>query len=244
MSVTNIRVRTTSARPKPASARAASMIARTARVCPARSPGWSDRPSGPASVVPATQHAVADHDRPAVAGDRLERAARRDPPASRRAVTAGSRARPGPPGRPRSPGAGRPAASSAARSSRPRGTRPANGRCRRSGRVRRGSGCPCPRSCWRRTRRRWTASRDLEPERLRDGLRVLHEPAAPGRASPSATSAPSPRTRPTCPGPRSPRRSAGSPPPRPRARSRVVAADVDLERAALGARRSGASRRR
>ena len=30
-------------------------IARAARVWPERSPGWSDRPSGPASVVPATQ---------------------------------------------------------------------------------------------------------------------------------------------------------------------------------------------
>ena len=56
MSVTNIRVRTTSARPKPASASAASMIARLARAWAAISPGWLDRPSGPASVVPATQH--------------------------------------------------------------------------------------------------------------------------------------------------------------------------------------------
>ena len=56
MSVTNIRVRTTSARAKPASARAASMISRTARVWAPASPGWREMPSGPASVVPATQH--------------------------------------------------------------------------------------------------------------------------------------------------------------------------------------------
>ena len=42
MSVTNIRVRTTSARAKPASASAASMIANAARAWPPASPGWSD----------------------------------------------------------------------------------------------------------------------------------------------------------------------------------------------------------
>ncbi len=57
MSVRNIRVRTTSVSAKPASARARSMISKIARVWAARSPGWRDRPSGPASVVPATQQA-------------------------------------------------------------------------------------------------------------------------------------------------------------------------------------------
>ena len=101
---------------------------------------------------------VADDDRPAVAGDRLPRPARRDPSTRRLghpARTAGRRrARRAPPGRARSPAAARRAASSAARSSRPRGTRPASGRCRRSARGRRASARPCPTSCWRRTRRR------------------------------------------------------------------------------------------
>ena len=57
MSVMNIRVRTTSSSAKPPSARARSMIAKTARAWPAMSPGCCDVPSGPASVVPATQHA-------------------------------------------------------------------------------------------------------------------------------------------------------------------------------------------
>ena len=56
MSVTKMRVRTTSVRAKPASVRARSMIPSAARAWAAGSPGWSDRPSGPASVVPATQH--------------------------------------------------------------------------------------------------------------------------------------------------------------------------------------------
>ena len=56
MSVTSIRVRTTSESPKPASARAPSMMASAARAWPEMSPGCSDRPSAPASVVPATQH--------------------------------------------------------------------------------------------------------------------------------------------------------------------------------------------
>ena len=46
----------------------------------AMSPGWRDRPSARRRCVPATQHDIADDDRPAVAGDRLPRAARRDPP--------------------------------------------------------------------------------------------------------------------------------------------------------------------
>ena len=53
----NIRVRTTSSSAKPASLRAPSMIASAARAWPAASPGWSDAPSGPASVVPLTKHA-------------------------------------------------------------------------------------------------------------------------------------------------------------------------------------------
>ena len=56
MSVTNIRVRTTSAGANPASARARSMIAEGRPRLGGESPGWRDRPSGPASVVPATQH--------------------------------------------------------------------------------------------------------------------------------------------------------------------------------------------
>ena len=32
------------------------VMARTARACPATSPEWRERPSGPASVVPDTQH--------------------------------------------------------------------------------------------------------------------------------------------------------------------------------------------
>ena len=57
MSVTNIRVRTTSSSANPASASARSMIANAARAWAAASPGCSETPSGPASVVPATQHA-------------------------------------------------------------------------------------------------------------------------------------------------------------------------------------------
>ncbi|HEV8489991.1 MAG TPA: hypothetical protein VGQ58_09420 [Candidatus Limnocylindrales bacterium] len=56
MSTTNIRVRTTSASEKPPSSRARPTISKAARACAAASPGWRDRPSGPASVVPATQH--------------------------------------------------------------------------------------------------------------------------------------------------------------------------------------------
>jgi len=56
-SVTYIRVRTTSSSPNPASTSAASMIPKIARAWAAGSPGWVERPSGPASVVPATQHA-------------------------------------------------------------------------------------------------------------------------------------------------------------------------------------------
>ena len=33
------------------------MISSVARAWPAMSPGWRDTPSGPRSVVPATQHA-------------------------------------------------------------------------------------------------------------------------------------------------------------------------------------------
>ena len=54
-SVTYIRVRTTSARANPPSARARSMMSSAARACAPASPGWRDRPSGPASVVPDTQ---------------------------------------------------------------------------------------------------------------------------------------------------------------------------------------------
>ena len=55
MSVTNIRVRTTSKSVNPPSISARSMISKIARAWPATSPGCSDAPSGPASVVPATQ---------------------------------------------------------------------------------------------------------------------------------------------------------------------------------------------
>ena len=56
-SVTNIRVRTTSVSANPASASAASMMSSAAAACAPASPGWRDRPSGPASVVPDTEHA-------------------------------------------------------------------------------------------------------------------------------------------------------------------------------------------
>ena len=78
---------------------------------------------------------------------RLPRPARRDPaPATRRHRALGGRAAPGEDVRVarRSRAAARRAASSAARSSRPRGTPPGRGRCRRSVRGRRGSGRPCP----------------------------------------------------------------------------------------------------
>ena len=52
-----IRVRTTSASSKPASARACSIVPNAARAWAPTSPGWRARPSGPASVVPETQHA-------------------------------------------------------------------------------------------------------------------------------------------------------------------------------------------
>ena len=52
-----IRVRTTSSSANPASPSAPSTIANAARAWAAASPGWSDAPSGPASVVPETQQA-------------------------------------------------------------------------------------------------------------------------------------------------------------------------------------------
>jgi hypothetical protein len=55
MSVTYIRVRTTSPSVKPASERAFSTMANAARAWPPGSAAWSERPSGPASVVPETQ---------------------------------------------------------------------------------------------------------------------------------------------------------------------------------------------
>ena len=55
MSVTNMRVRTTSSSVKPASPSAVAMMASVALAWAAMSPGCADRPSGPASVVPATQ---------------------------------------------------------------------------------------------------------------------------------------------------------------------------------------------
>ena len=56
-SVTNIRVRTTSSTPNPPSARAVAMMSSVALAWPATSPGCRETPSGPRSVVPATQHA-------------------------------------------------------------------------------------------------------------------------------------------------------------------------------------------
>ena len=53
---TYIRVRTTSPTPKPASSSARITIANAARAWAAASPGCSEVPSGPASVVPAIQH--------------------------------------------------------------------------------------------------------------------------------------------------------------------------------------------
>ena len=133
-----------------------------------------------AAVRPGVRRAghparIADDDRPAVAGvashgppDEIDGVARvRDRPTrrgqsgrpSRQARTSGIA------GDRRA--AARRAAPSAARSSPPRGTRPARGRCRRSARARRGSGRPCPTSCWRRTRRRSRASSSVEPEAAR-----------------------------------------------------------------------------
>src|SRR6478736_3562525 len=56
IATTYIRVRTTSRSEKPASASAVSMIRQTALAWAPASPGWSDWWSGPASVVPLTQH--------------------------------------------------------------------------------------------------------------------------------------------------------------------------------------------
>ena len=187
MSVTNIRVRTTSARAKPASASAASMIASAARAWAPTSPGWSDRPSGPASVVPGDPARVADDDRPAVAGDGLPRPARRDPPAlGHRAAGVGRPVAPRvvAPGDDlgvarRSPAAGRPAASSGARSSRRRGTRPASGRCRRSGPSPSRLGTPSPDVVLASDAPPVEASATSKPSALGDGLGVLDQPAAP-----------------------------------------------------------------
>jgi len=41
---------------KPACSSAVAMMPNAARACAAASPGWSDAPSGPASVVPETSH--------------------------------------------------------------------------------------------------------------------------------------------------------------------------------------------
>ena len=93
MSTTNIRVRTTSASVNPPSARARSMIAKTARAWPATSPGCCERPSGPGVGRPGDPARVADDHGPAVARRGLPRPARRDapPPAG-----AGLRRRPSP----------------------------------------------------------------------------------------------------------------------------------------------------
>jgi hypothetical protein len=55
MSTTKILVRTTSCSENPPSPSARSMIAKIVRACAAMSPGCCEVPSGPASVVPATQ---------------------------------------------------------------------------------------------------------------------------------------------------------------------------------------------
>ena len=191
--------------------------------------------------------ALADDDRPAVAGGRLPRPARRD--ASRRPVTRGSVA-PGEDLRvaPRSPAAARPAASSAARSTRPSRYSAGEWSLPPIGPSPSRLGTPMPGGRVGVGRAARGGVVDLEAERVRDGLGVLDEPAAPLRASPSATSAPSPRTRPSCPGPRSPRRCARISASAVSSASRVDRPDVDLERAALGddvrARPAARSRRR
>ena len=170
------------------------MIARTARAW-ARDVARMARPAVRAGVGRAGDPArIADDDRPAVAGDGLPRAARRDPPALASCRPRSASVAPGEDLRVarRSPAAGRPAASSAARSSRPRGTPPGawslppiGPRPSRLGtpmpggrvRVRRAAGRRC------RATSKPSASRHA-PGRARPAGRCA-------RASPSATSAPS-----------------------------------------------------
>ncbi len=125
---------------------------------------------------------VARRRSPGCSRRRLPRAARRDPPALAGHPGRRSAGRPparrGPRGRGRSPAAARRAAWSAARSSRPRGTPPASGRCRRSGPARRASARPSRRSCSRPTRRRSPRRATSKPRRSATRLRVVDEPAA------------------------------------------------------------------
>ena len=221
------------------------MISRTARACAADvARDARDRPSGPGVGRAGDPARVADDDRPAVAGDRLPRPARRDPPALAHRRPVGR-----PPGEDlgvarRWPAAARPAASSAgtiestsrysagAWSLPPIGPRPSR------------LGTPMP---GRRVGVGRAAGRgvgDLEPERPATRLGVLDQPAAALELLHRPPARPSARTRRSCRGPRSPRRCSRM------AASAVSSAvarrrpDVDLERARARRRRWAACRRR
>ena len=189
MSVTNIRVRTTSVRREPAVGEGrlddrerrpawAADIARVAAI---------DRPARHRSCRrPSTRRRRRP---PGCSRRRLPRPAGRDQPALDR-VTPGR-----PPARPR-PGRGATASSSAGQQRRPRHDRVdlevlgrRSGRCRRSARGRRGSARPCPEVVFASDAPPVAASADAKPSRAAIADGVLDEPAASARASPSATSA-------------------------------------------------------
>ena len=220
------------------------------RAWAAGSPGWSDRPSGPASVVPDDPAGVADDDRPAVAVARLVRPARRDPPASgsaRRCHRLGRRsATMRPPGRGRWPAAGparrvvRGTIESTSRYSAgewslpPIGPRPSRRRHAQPG---------------RRVRVGGAAGRRIAERRSRAGRRApgACSTSRPLRSSFSIGQSAGHRldARRSCPGTAGRGGERRGPPPRPpRAPRRGRRPDVDLEIGIARRRRSGASRRR
>ena len=159
-----------------------------------RRPGWRDRPSGPASVVPGDPARVADDDRPAVAGDA--------PPTARPTRSAGARLTRdrggvGPPRQARTSGS-RAIASSRPASSVVRGTIESTSRYS-AGRVVVAADRPeaveaRDAHARRRVRVGRAAGRrvvDLEAEALRRPPGRARRAGRSARASPSATSAPS-----------------------------------------------------
>ena len=240
MSVTNIRVRTTSASAKPASASAALDD-------PEDRPrlGRRGRPDGGTAVRAGVGRAG---DPAASRRRRSPGCSRRRPPTARPTRSAAARVTSGVTGS-ATPGrattGSRAIASSSAASSVVRGTIESTSRYS-VGRVVVAADRPEAverRHAHARGRvriRRAAGGRvaDLEAEPPRERLRVLDEPPATARASPSATSGPSPRRSTVVSGTSVVGGDArGSPPRPPRGRSRVDGPHVDLERSSARRRR-------
>ncbi len=161
MSVTNIRVRTTSSRPNPASAeRRLDDLEGGPRL--GRDVTGMARPAVRArrrsSRRPSTNRR---RRRPAVAADRPPTDRPRRSAGARSSLDGGAVRRRGRPARRAPRGSRGDGEQQPGQQRRPRHDRidlevlgREHGRCRRSGRARRGSGCPSRRSCWHRTRRR------------------------------------------------------------------------------------------